>query len=158
MELSTASMDDALRLVGTPDPAAVRELEDEVLLGLPQVHVETTHVVFGGMCARTIFVPAGVVLTGALTNCDNVCIVSGDITVTTDAGTQRLVGYHVLPAMKGAKRVGLTHADTWWTTVWRTELTDVPEIEDEFTGESERLATRRPGIEYEPSEQKGIPA
>ena len=30
---------------------------------------------------------------------------------------RRLVGYHVLPSRAGAKRVGLAHADTWWTTV-----------------------------------------
>jgi len=144
---------------GMPDPARVCELEDAVLLGLPQVSIETTHVVHGGMCARTIFIPAGTVLTGALTNCDNVCVVCGDITVTTDDGPQRLTGYHVLPAQAGAKRIGLTHSDTWWTTVWPTALADIEAIEDEFTSESQRLATRRTGVEYaEPNQLKGISA
>ena len=119
---------------------------EAVLLDLPQVDLQTTNVVHGGMCARTILIPAGTVLTGALTNCDNICIVSGDIVVTTDEGAQRFTGYHVLPATKGKKRAGITCADTWWTTVHATELTDIQAIEDEMTGESAMLQTRRAGI------------
>lgn len=134
-------------LGGMPSIESVRELESH-LLGFPQVDLSTEHVVFGGMCARTIFIPAGTVLTGALTNIDNICVISGDITVTTDDGTQRLIGVHTLPAAAGSKRAGITHADTWWTTVWPTALTDIEAIEDEFTSESAMLQTRRQGIEY----------
>ena len=140
--------ENALSLLGgMPSVAAVRELEAH-LLTLPQVDLATNHVIHGGMCARTILFPAGVVLTGALTNCDNVCIVCGDITVTTDEGPQRLAGYHVLPAKAGAKRAGVAHADTWWTTIWPTSLTEIEAIEDEFTNESALLQTRRPLIEF----------
>lgn len=128
-------------------PEKVRELE-QFTLGMPQVDLQTSHVVFGKMCARTILIPAGTLLTGALTNCDNVCVMSGDITVTTDEGPQRLVGHHVLPARAGFKRAGVAHADTYWTTVWPTELTDIAAIEDEMTSESAMLQTRRDGIEY----------
>ena len=135
--------ENALSLLGgMPSVAAVRELEAH-LLTLPQVDLATTHVIHGGMCARTILIPAGVVLTGALTNCDNVCIVCGDITVTTDEGPQRLAGYHVLPAKAGAKRAGVAHADTWWTTIHRTDLTNIADIENEMTDESAGLGSRR---------------
>ena len=135
--------ENALSLLGgMPSVAAVRELEAH-LLTLPQVDLATTHVIHGGMCARTILIPAGVVLTGALTNCDNVCIVCGDITVTTDEGPQRLAGYHVLPAKAGAKRAGVAHADTWWTTIHRTDLTNITDIENEMTDESAGLGSRR---------------
>jgi len=135
--------ENALSLLGgMPSVAAVRELEAH-LLTLPQVDLATTHVIHGGMCARTILIPAGVVLTGALTNCDNVCIVCGDITVTTDEGPQRLAGYHVLPAKAGAKRAGVAHADTWWTTIHRTELANIADIENEMTDESAGLGSRR---------------
>lgn len=135
--------ENALSLLdGMPSVEAVRELESH-LLALPQVDLSTTHVIHGGMCARTILIPAGVVLTGALTNCDNVCIVNGDITVTTDEGPQRLTGYHVLPANAGTKRVGVAHADTWWTMVWRTDLAEIEAIEDELTDESAMLQSRR---------------
>lgn len=126
----------------------VRRLEVEIL-ELPQVDLSTENLVHGGMCARTILIPAGTVLTGAQTNMDNVCIVSGDIEVTTDAGVQRLTGYHVLPAKAGAKRAGVAFADTWWTTIWPTELTDIAAIEDEATSESHLLQTRRDAIGVE---------
>ena len=120
---------------------AVRRLEAE-LLALPQVDLSTESLVHGGMCARTILIPAGTVLTGAMTNMDNVCIVCGDIEVTTDEGVKRLTGYHVLPAKAGAKRAGVAFADTWWTTIWPTQLTDIEAIEDEATPESHLLQTR----------------
>lgn len=125
-----------------PQLEAVRRVE-AALAQLPQVNLQTTHVVFGGMCARTIIVPAGTMLTGALTNMDNICVMCGDITVTTDDGTRRLTGFHVLPAKAGAKRAGYAHEDTAWTTIWPTSLTDITAIEDEMTSEGELLQTRR---------------
>ena len=134
-------------LSGMPDPETVRELESYTR-NLPQINLSITHVVHGGMCARTGLIPAGTMLTGALTNCDNICVIYGDITVTTDDGPQRLTGYHVLPANAGFKRVGVAHADTWWTTLIVTEHTDIDAIEDQMTNESAGLMTRR-AIDYE---------
>lgn len=128
-------------MTGTPNIAAVRELENQ-LLQLPQVDLRTEHLVHSGMSARTTLIPAGTVLTGALTNCDNICVVCGDITVTTDEGPQRLTGFHVIKANAGAKRAGVAHADTWWTTFHLTDLTDIAAIEDEMTVESQKLQTR----------------
>lgn len=139
-----------------PTPDQVRVLED-ALKQLPQVDLQTTHVLYGGMCARTIFIPAGTVLTGALTNIDNICVVQGDITVTTDDGPQRLTGFNVLPAARGAKRAGVAHADTWWTTVHRTELTDIEAVEDEMTDESAQLQTRRDALDFVKPEILGVP-
>lgn len=139
---------DLARLTGMPDPASVRALES-ALLGLPQVDLQTQHLVHGGLYARTILIPAGTVLTGALTNMDNVCVVSGDITVTTDGGVQRLTGFHVIGAKAGAKRAGVAHADTWWTTLIPTDgLADVGEIEAVMTDEVDALQTRRAGITF----------
>jgi hypothetical protein len=121
---------------------SVAELES-LLLTVPQVDLSTSNLIHAGMCSRTIFIPAGVMLTGALTNIDNICITSGDITVTIDEGTVRFTGYHVLPATKGNKRAGIAHADTYWTTVWKTDLTDITEIEEEMTCESDMLQSRK---------------
>jgi len=121
---------------------AVRALE-AALLKLPQVDLNTQHVVFGGVSARAILIPAGTTLTGAQTNCDNVCIILGHIAVTTDEGTVRINGFGMLPARRGAKRAGSTITDTWWITVHATGGTTVQEAEDEMTGESSMLQTRR---------------
>lgn len=126
---------------GMPSIASVRQLED-VLRDFPPVDLGTRNLVHGGMCARTGMIPAGAMLTGALTNIDNVCVCFGDITVTTDDGPKHLVGFHVLPAKAGAKRAGLANADTWWTTIHRTDLTDIEAIENEMTNESHLLLTR----------------
>jgi hypothetical protein len=123
----------------------VRQLEG-VLLGMPQVDLSTTTLLHGGMCTRTIFIPAGVALTGAKTNKANVCILQGDITVTTDAGPRRLTGFHVIAADAGLKRAGYAHADTYWTTVWPTEADSQEAAEDEMTAESAQLQTRHAQI------------
>lgn len=123
------------------DIEQVKRLEAH-LKQFPQIDLQTQVLVFGGVCARAIFIPAGVALTGALTNMDNICIVFGDISVTTDEGVKRLTGFHMLPAKAGAKRAGVTHADTWWATVIQTELTDPTEIENAMTPEADMLQTR----------------
>jgi hypothetical protein len=141
-------MSDAIQdfISGMPSPDKVHALEN-LTLQLPQVDIEIAHLVFGGMCARTGMIPAGVTMTGAQTEIDNICVLFGDITVTTDLGPKRLTGFHVLPAAKGFKRVGVAHSDTWWSTILRTDLTDIREIEDAMTRESDRLMTRRPALD-----------
>jgi hypothetical protein len=119
----------------------VRRLEGE-LLKLPQVDLKTQTLLHGGMCARTILIPAGAALTGAVTNKANFCVMVGDITVTTDDGMRRLTGFHVIPAGPGFKRAGYAHQDTFWTTVWPTEAACVEDAEDEMTPESNLLQTR----------------
>ena len=120
---------------------AVAALEEE-LLQMPQVALDTQMIAHGRMAARTIFIPAGTVLTGVLVNHDNICIVAGDITVTTIDGSQRLTGYNVLPSSAGYKRAGIAHTDTWWTCLWHTDLTNPIEIENDMTDEAEKLQTR----------------
>jgi hypothetical protein len=122
-------------------------LEREILKH-PQVDLGTSMFAHARMGVRTIFLPAGTAITGAMTNIANVCIVCGDITVTTDDGNKRFTGYHVLKADAGFKRAGFAHADTWWTTIWPTELVDAREMEDEMTSESAMLQTRREGIVF----------
>lgn len=129
-----------------PDPDAVRRLEAAILSSGQEIQVETHMMVHGGMGARTLFLRAGTVLTGALTNHDNICVVVGDIVVTTDAGPRRLTGYNVLPAVSGFKRAGYVLADTFWTTVWPTSFTDCIAAENDMTDEADMLQTRRASL------------
>lgn len=140
---------DAAALLGDRQSLdAVRRLE-RALLQLPQVDLPTEHIMHGGLSARTITIPAGTVLTGALTRLDNVCVVCGDITVTTDDGVRRLTGVHVIPASAGAKRAGVAHADTTWVTLHRTDLQGAEAIEDEMSSESAQLLTRRAAVAHD---------
>jgi len=123
------------------DTVKVNALRDE-LLKHPQIELPLSHLIHGQMYARTGIIPAGTIVVGTLTNLDNICIVNGDITVTTDEGVVRLTGYHILPASKGYKRVGLAHAETVWTTLIHTNGKTVEEIEAEMTDEFHLLQTR----------------
>jgi len=128
-----------------PDLERVQQLEAQ-MLQMPQLELETRHLIHGGMYARTIFLPAGTAAVGALLNLDNICIIAGDMSVTTDDGPVRLTGYHVLSASAGFKRIGYAHTDTYLTTLYPTTLTTVAEIEDEMTDEADRLQTRRAAL------------
>lgn len=122
---------------------------EAALMAMPQVDMQTSHLIHGAMYARTIFIPAGTAVTGTMTKLDNICIVCGDITVTTDNGMQRLIGFHVLPATKGYKRIGYAHGDTYWTTMSQTDAKTVEDAEDAMTDESAMLQTRRKDIEFD---------
>lgn len=140
--------DGVLELIrGMPPVEDVRRLET-LLLALPQIDLNTKHIVHGKISARWGMIPTGCSLTGALTKIDNICILIGDISVTTEDGPRRLTGFNVLPANGGSKRAGHAHADTWWVTLHHTTLTDTREIEDEMTDDSDMLLTRRDNIEY----------
>lgn len=124
---------------------------ERAILAQPQTDLCTEQHLSGKVYARTIHIPAGTVLTGATHKQDHVNIVVGDITVTTDAGTVRLTGHHVLPTKAGSRRAGVAHSDTVWTTLCHTELTDFDAIEDALVEESARLQTRLtalPGTNY----------
>jgi hypothetical protein len=132
-------------LTNIPGPADYRahvERLERMALGMPQVGIPTEHVISGGMYARTITIPAGTVLTGAAHKTDHLCVCMGDIEVLTDDGPKRLTGLHVLATKAGVKRAGYTHGPTRWTTICRTDCTDVQGAEDELVERPETLQTR----------------
>ena len=120
----------------------VRRLEGEAMK-LPQVEIATQHVIHAGMYARTIRIPAGVLLTGALIKIATLLIVSGHATVFMDGETVELCGYHVLPASAGRKQVFLAHADTDLTMLFPSSAQSVEAAEHEFTDEAHLLISRR---------------
>ncbi|MFZ6733777.1 hypothetical protein ACO0LG_17755 [Undibacterium sp. Ji42W] len=127
---------------------AVSKLEECLRHG-PQIDLNTEHCLSGGMYARTIHIPAGTVLVGTTHKKDHLNVVCGDISVSTDDGMRRITGYCVLPTKAGMKRVGFAHADTVWTTVCRTDLLVIEEIEDELVVQSDQLQTRKSRLAME---------
>lgn len=117
------------------------------LAALPQIDLQTQHYLSGGIYARQIFIPEGTWLTGAVHNKDHINVLIGDILVITDEGPMRLTGHHTIATKAGMKRAGIALKNTMWTTLVRTDLTDLAAIEDEITPESARLQTRIIGIE-----------
>ena len=124
------------------DVARVAQLQD-YLLQLPQVEIETIHHLHAGLYARTIRIPAGVVITGALIRIPTLLILSGHATVFIGGESVELAGYHVLQGHAGRKQVFRAHADTDLTMIFATSAATVEEAETEFTHEADSLASRR---------------
>lgn len=103
---------------------------EKVMLSMPQAHIPVTHTFCDGMYARAAFIEAGTRMTGFIHMQPNLQImVSGDVTVITEDGEERLKGFNIMSGRAGIKRAGKAHEDTIWVTILRTELTDVTEIE-----------------------------
>ncbi len=109
---------------------------EQRILQYPQVDMPTTHDFCDGVYARTMFVPSGTALTGAIHSGENFLFIRhGDITVWTEYGMKRVQGGEMIMSKVGSKRVGLTHADTLMTTVHAnpTNETDAQKLWDMFT-------------------------
>ena len=121
----------------------VRQMET-LAFKMPQVELETTHVLHGGMYARTVRLPEGVMITGALIKAATTLIVQGNVLVYTGDETPRLLeGYHVVPAEAGRKQAFVAKSEAFLTMIFPTEAQTVEEAENEFTDEPELLQSRR---------------
>lgn len=121
----------------------VREAESRAL-ELPQVELPTQHNLHAGMYARTVTVPAGMAITGALIKIPTILVVNGHCEVFTGAETVVLNGHHVIQASANRKQVFLAHTDTHLTMLFPTAATTVEQAENEFTDDADMLQTRRP--------------
>lgn len=111
----------------------------------PQVDIPTDHLLHAGMYARTICIPANVVMTGALIKRATILIVHGDCSVFTGEHVRRLTGYCVLQGCAGRKQIFRTYTETHMTMLFPTRATTVEQAEEEFTDEAHRLLSRRSG-------------
>lgn len=121
-----------------------RALEQE-LMALPQQELATDHLIHGGMYARTIKIPADMVMTGALIKIATTLIVVGDVRMFVDDGVVELTGYNVLPASANRKQAFVTQSDTYITMIFATSAMSVEQAESEFTDEANILVSRRDG-------------
>jgi len=110
----------------------------------PQVPIRTEHLLHGGMYARTVYVPAGLLITGALIKIATVLIVQGDVMIYVE-GDEPLhaTGHNVLPASAGRKQAFVAESDMVLTMIFPTVATTVEEAEAQFTDEGALLASRR---------------
>lgn len=123
--------------------AFVRRVEEQVLQ-VEQIPITTQHIIHAGIYSRTICIPAGVILTGALIKVATTLIVCGKATVLLGDGEEVLVeGYHVFAASAGRKQGFIAHKDTWLTMSFKTNARSIIEVEEEFTDEADMLFSRR---------------
>lgn len=108
-------------------------------LKLPQIELEMSHMIHGGMYARTIKIPAGIIITGVLIKISTIVIVSGNVIVFTGDDSIELSGYHVLAASKNRKQAFYAFIDTELTMIFPSNAKTIAEAEAEFTDEADQL-------------------
>lgn len=113
----------------------IQQLENH-LLQFPRAPTPVTHEFCNGIYARNMFIPAGVVLTGAIHREDNFLVVRyGDIAIWTENGMRRFKGGDLINSKRGIKRAGYAFEDTLVTTFHAnpTNETDPEELWELFT-------------------------
>lgn len=120
----------------------VREFERE-LLKHPQVLSKVRHAFHAGVYARSMLLPQGMVLTGALMKIPTLLIVSGELQVFNGEHAERFSGYNVIRGAAGRKALMLAITDVNMTMLFATQAATVDEAEREFTDEYESLQSRK---------------
>lgn len=122
---------------------AVRGLEERTLATQKQVELRYQHVIHAGMYSRSVLIPAGMYITGALIKIPTQVIIAGDVIARIGDDEVRITGYAVLEAAAHRKSVFTAIVDSVVTMAFATQARTVEEAENEFTDEADRLASRR---------------
>lgn len=87
------------------------------ILELPQVEMPVQHEFCAGLYARTMHIPAGTILTGAVHREESFFLVrKGDLIVSTDTGPKRLGAGDMSISRINTKRAGIALTDVEVTT------------------------------------------
>ncbi len=114
----------------------IYKLEQEIIANLPKVELPVFHDFCNGIYARSLVIPAGTVLTGAVHKDECFFVVrSGVILITTDNGTIKAESGFMSITKPETKRAGLALVDTLVTTFHANpeELRDPEEMWNHFT-------------------------
>ena len=118
---------------------------EECAKRLPQVHILTSHVFHAGVYARTIRIPKGVFITGALIKRSTTLIISGRVlTYVGEDKPIEYIGYNVITTSAHRKSAYSALEDTHLTMLFATNAKTVAEAEAEFTDELDLLISHNP--------------
>jgi hypothetical protein len=109
----------------------------------PHVDIETYHLLHGGIYARSLVLPKGVLLTGVLIKVPTTLVTVGDVIAYVDGVGVRLSGYKVMAGSARRKQAFYAMTDTLMTMQFRTDAKTIKEAEDQFTDEARLLMSRR---------------
>lgn len=100
---------------------------------LPPAETPLRHYFAGGIYARELTIPAGVVVVGKIHKHEHLLIVSqGDVSILTEEGPRRVQAPCTLIGKPGIKRAAFAHSDTVVTCFHATDETDLDKIEAQF--------------------------
>lgn len=133
VQLVKSRTSDSEVVVKRPDNSEMRnrifKLEN-YLKKQPQVEIEYIHRFTPGMYAREMFVPAGVIITGAIHRTEHISIfLQGRLLVP---GGDEIAGPIVEIGKPGIKRIGVALEDIRWITMHPTFETDLLVLEDQL--------------------------
>lgn len=133
----------ALKPVSDAEFRTISEVES-IVLRAEQCEIATEHLFHAGMYSRTIRIPKGTCLTGALMKIATLLIVHGQAQfVTGYDGRISVSGYGVLPGSKGRKTLMVAYSDVEMTMIFPTQAKSIEEAESEFTDDADRLMSRQ---------------
>lgn len=121
-------------------PQVIRErierLKDFMLTLADKQEMHVEHELCDGMYLRKMFIPKGTLIVGKvhLKHCHNV-LAKGSISILTETGCARLEEGFTGMSQPGTQKLGLAHSDVVFINVFRTDKTDLAEIEGEIAGE-----------------------
>lgn len=89
-----------------------------------------THYHTKGIYAREMFIPKGTIMVSKIHKLPRLCIIlSGDISFTTEYGSQRVRRPYTAVFPPGSRVALFTHEDTVWTAIHGTDETDMDMLE-----------------------------
>lgn len=119
-----------------PTPPALREQVTEVaeyLKQFPQEELPVQHEFLDGIYMRTVYMKAGIIVVGKIHKQEHVAIISkGKATVVTEYGVVEMQAPFMFKSPPGVRRALLIHEDMVWTTVHRSEHTDLEQLEEQL--------------------------
>ena len=106
---------------------------EQELLQMPQVELPIEHYQIDGVYARSMFIPAGTILTGKIHNFESIAILAkGRIRITNGTDSYIISEGHIMVDKPGVKRLGYAETDVIFITVHRTDNIEIEAIEKEL--------------------------
>jgi len=110
----------------------ILRIEQEILK-MPQVELPIEHYQIDGVYVRSMFIPAGTILTGKIHNFESIAILAkGRIRITNGTDSYIISEGHIMVDKPGVKRLGYAETDVIFITVHRTDNTEIEAIEKEL--------------------------
>lgn len=98
----------------------------ESMSNLPQKEIKTISTLKGGLYIREMYIPQGCCIIGAPHKTETVAIISsGVIKIFTEHGLTTMKGHRLVCTPPGMQRAGFALTDVVFTTIHRTDCTEV---------------------------------
>ena len=128
------------------------------IIDIPESGLPLTHVFSDGVYAREIFMPKGMLIIGHVHNTTHLNIVStGEALVYMNGEMHKVTAPYTFESKADTRKVLFILEDMFWTTIHKTEETDIDVLENTLIDKSasENLTVNIPNIKSKFLEYKG---